>query len=220
MRNSEQKAQEKYDLTLSLAEPRGTAAGLLEFEWFRLGTLDCKNNSSLVSPVIALVNSILGLKFLDKKALTDAMPQNLNDEISKLISAKGEAAFKSCSDPQVFTELALTVLPESSYNIALCRCAAAKTGYETFKSALTDFTDEKGYFACAQMGDDDGQPRLVFEFFAYATNLINGKRYACSELKTATENTALKRVDYSSSSKGSARSVISGTYFLPLEGAK
>ncbi len=218
IRKSERSTQEKMAVTLSIAEARGFASRVVSGVWRRMAERDCKNPDA----VITLLRGLLSpeeFTLLDKNELEALTTGGLRDEISQVMSKKGDEAFRSCSSADVLSNPQLERLSTSTFNQALCRCATAKTAYETFRSKVEDHSDREAIYACL-MTTSESKQRMVIEITAYAVDLGNANRLTCRDLASIEEDGMLKRVDYSVNLDGLTASQVSGTFYLPLGGRR
>jgi len=220
VKNSEKSTQEKYELTLSIGEARAISSALVMGSWIRLGKENCEVDEKQVKYITAFLSGFTGFKVMDKAALEGAMSADLRTQINQVINSSSTNAVAKCGDSVELENAGLDLLAESAFNQGLCRCAAVTTFYETFKSPATDLSARYASFACIHIGSAEAGSEVLFELSAHTTNLLDGKRSQCSELKGAKMSQLLKRVDYTASVKAGAVSQMSGTYYLPISDEK
>lgn len=218
IRGSEKSIQEKVRTTLAIAEPRALASRATAGLWQRLGNDRCETPKNAVE-MLRKVAAEENVSLLDQSELEASLKGPLFDELKRFVSEKGAAAFRACSDAKALAEAKFKTIAESRFNQALCRCASARTVYPTLREPAQESASHDSVYACLRGSNAIGQSTLI-EATAYATHVATGRRLKCSELKATDEAGLLERMDYTVNLDDPTSTPISGTFYLPVGGAR
>lgn len=215
MRKSETSSQERMGTAISVAEARAFTSRVMANLWVRLAQKSCTDPG----PLADLGKQYMepeNFTLLDKAALETQLTPELRHDIEQVM-ARGGSAFVACSSEETLKDPNLKTL-KSVYHQGLCRCAVARTAYETLNPAETDHAKRTGLYGCVKENAETGTGRLI-EMTAYVVDVSQANRVACRDMASLTEEATLERVDYTVSEEGPSGS-FSGTFYIPLGGTR
>lgn len=204
-------------------ETNALIAPLLMGHWKSLSKNACKTNGDEAPVADGMDHPDFGIELLDGKALKEVLPKKLSDNsdnplrkaIDLLLATHGNGAAEKCADSSLAADPELSVIANSAGNQALCRCATARTVYDSFAPAKDDVSSSHSAYACwirRQKGE-----KVVVEAAGMLLNPLSDSVASCLDVDAVASG--LGRVDYQIAKLGSDKS-ISGTFYVGDGGGK